>query len=320
MERGDNPSPFSLPQPSIRYGANYLHRLPPLLLKHVHLSRIFLHRIPVQLYLSCQIPLNGEFSRQSSPRRQCSHFRSDGREYELMKKEIKKVVTKGKAADVLRLVFHDAGTFQIDDNLGGMDGSIVYELDRDKNRPENKGLKSPFKILEKAKSEVDAVNPVSWADMIAVAGAEAVSVCGGPTIQVPLGRLDAKEPDPERSHLEPDPEGKLPEETLDAFGLKQSFQTKGLSTQELVALSGAHTIGNKGFGNSTVFDNTYFKILLDKPSSGSMIGLPSDRALAKDDECLSWITKYAEDQNTFFNDFKTAYLKLVNSGARWKSL
>lgn len=28
---------------------------------------------------------------------------------------------------------------------------------------------------------------------------------------------------------EPDPEGKLPEETLDASGLKQSFQTKGLS-------------------------------------------------------------------------------------------
>ncbi|XP_048436442.1 putative L-ascorbate peroxidase 6 isoform X1 [Pyrus x bretschneideri] len=238
-------------------------------------------------------------------------------EYELMKEEIRKVVTKGKAAGVLRLVFHDAGTFQIDDNSGGMDGSIVYELDR----PENKGLKSPFKacpfltsyidILEKAKSEVDAVNPVSWADMIAVAGAEAVSICGGPTIQVPLGRLDAKEPDPE---------GKLPEESLDALGLKQSFQTKGLSTQELVALSGAHTIGNKGFGNPTVFDNTYFKILLDKPSSGSMIGLPSDRALAKGDECLSWITKYAEDQNTFFEDFKTAYLKLVNSGARWKSL
>jgi L-ascorbate peroxidase len=32
---------------------------------------------------------------------------------------------------------------------------------------------------------------VSWADMIAVAGAEAVSLCGGPTIPVPLGRLDS---------------------------------------------------------------------------------------------------------------------------------
>lgn len=232
---------------------------------------------------------------------------SDLSEYELVKEEIRKVVTKGKAAGVLRLVFHDAGTFQVDENSGGMNGSVIYELDR----PENKGLKSPFKILEKAKSEVDTVQPVSWADMISVAGAEAVSICGGPIIQVSLGRLDSKEPDPE---------GKLPAESLDAFALRQSFQTKGFSTQELVALSGAHTIGNKGFGSPTVFDNTYFKILLEKPSSGSMIGLPSDRALAKDDECLRWITKYAEDQDVFFEDFKKAYVKLVNSGARWKSL
>lgn len=32
---------------------------------------------------------------------------------------------------------------------------------------------------------------VSWADMIAVAGAEAVSICGGPTIPVILGRRDS---------------------------------------------------------------------------------------------------------------------------------
>ncbi|KAM5564487.1 putative L-ascorbate peroxidase 6 [Rosa sericea] len=197
--------------------------------------------------------------------------------YEAMKDEIRKVVSKGKAAGVLRFVFHDAGTFQLDDNSGGMNGSVIYELDR----PENKGLKTPFKILEKAKTEVDAVQPVSWADMIAVAGAEAVSVCGGPTIPVALGRLDSKEPDPE---------GKLPEETLDVYGLKQSFRAKGLSTQELVALSGAHTLGNKGFGSPTVFDNSYFKVLLEESvSSGSMssmTGLPSDRALPKDDECL----------------------------------
>lgn len=36
-------------------------------------------------------------------------------------------------------------------------------------------------------------------------------------------------------------------------------------TQELVALSGAHTIGSKGFGDPTVFDNAYYKILLEKP-------------------------------------------------------
>ncbi|XP_031102372.1 putative L-ascorbate peroxidase 6 [Ipomoea triloba] len=228
----------------------------------------------------------------------------------LVREEIGKVLSKVKAPGVLRLVFHDAGTFEMEKKTGGMNGSIVYELDR----PENKGLKKSVKILEKAKSQLDGVQPVSWADIIAVAGAEAVSLCGGPKIPIQLGRIDS---------LVPDPEGKLPEESLDASAMKQCFQRKGFSTQELVALSGAHTIGGKGFGNPTVFDNSYFKILIEKPwlsSDGmsSMIGLPSDRALVEDDECVRWITKYANDQNLFFEDFKNVYLKLVNSGATWR--
>ncbi|XVF35598.1 hypothetical protein REPUB_Repub18cG0159800 [Reevesia pubescens] len=233
-------------------------------------------------------------------------------EYMRIKEEISKVVTKGKAAGVLRLVFHDAGTFEMDENSGGMNGSIIYELER----PENAGLMKSLKVLKKAKKEVDAIQSVSWADIIAVAGAEAVSVCGGPEIPVALGRLDS---------AEPDPAGKLPQESLDASGLKQCFQRKGFSTQELVTLSGAHTLGSKGFGSPIAFDNSYFKILLEKPwksSAGmsSMIGLPSDHAIVEDDECLRWITKYADNQNMFFEDFKNAYIKLVNSGARWKSM
>ncbi|KOM41994.1 hypothetical protein LR48_Vigan04g219200 [Vigna angularis] len=203
-------------------------------------------------------------------------LQAGAKEYLLIKEEVRKVLSKGKAAGVLRLVFHDAGTFDINDNSGGMNGSIVYELER----PENAGLKKS--VLQKAKTQIDAIQPVSWADMIAVAGAEAVEVCGGPPIQVSLGRLDA---------LVPDPEGRLPEESLNASGLKKCFQSKGLSTQELVALSGAHTIGSKGFGSPNSFDNSYYKVLLEKPwtSSGgmsSMIGLPSDHALVEDDECL----------------------------------
>uniref|UniRef100_A0A7N0V6Y1 L-ascorbate peroxidase n=1 Tax=Kalanchoe fedtschenkoi TaxID=63787 RepID=A0A7N0V6Y1_KALFE len=175
---------------------------------------------------------------------------SSGGDYLTMKQEIAKVLTKGKAAGVLRLVFHDAGTFDMIDNSGGMNGSIIFELDR----PENKGLNKSLKIIMKAKSEADKIRPVSWADMIAVAGAEAVSLCGGPTIPVRLGRLDA-------------------------------------TVRDLVALSGAHTLGSKGFGNPTVFDNSYYKILMEKSwlNSGgmtNMIGLPSDRALVDDDECL----------------------------------
>ncbi|KAF3775970.1 putative L-ascorbate peroxidase 6 [Nymphaea thermarum] len=227
-----------------------------------------------------------------------------------VRSEIRKVMSKAKAAGVLRLAFHDAGTFDVEDNSGGMNGSIVYELDR----PENAGLKKSVKVLQKAKVEVDKLFSISWADMISLAGAEAVSICGGPEIPVRLGRVDAGVPDPE---------GRLPEESLDASGLKKSFMRKGFSTQDLVVLSGAHTLGGKGFGNPNAFDNSYFKILLEKPwkSSGgmaSMIGLPSDHELVEDDECLRWITMYASNEQKFFEDFKDSYVKLVNSGARWQ--
>lgn len=93
-------------------------------------------------------------------------------------------------------------------------------------------------------------------------------------------------------------------------------------------MSGAHTIGGKGFGSPVVFDNTYFKVLLDNrpPQTSStgngmaaMVGLRTDWALTEDDECLRWIRIYAEDQARFFDDFRDTYIKLVDSGASWRT-
>jgi L-ascorbate peroxidase len=69
-----------------------------------------------------------------------------------------------------------------------MNGSIIYEVDR----PENTGLNKSIKVLGKAKEVIDLVQQVSWADLIAVAGAESVALCGGPEIPVRLGRLDSR--------------------------------------------------------------------------------------------------------------------------------
>ncbi|XP_059063378.1 putative L-ascorbate peroxidase 6 isoform X4 [Cryptomeria japonica] len=235
-------------------------------------------------------------------------------EIQAIKSEIRKVLSKAKAAGLLRLVFHDAGTFDMAKNTGGMNGSIIYEL----NRPENTGLERSVKVLQKVKAVLDLAMQVSWADLIALAGAEAVALCGGPDIPVRLGRQDKESPDPE---------GELPVESLNAAGLIECFQKKGFSTQDLVALSGAHTLGNKGFGKPTSFDNSYFHTLLEKPwlkasngEMGKMIGLPSDHALVEDEECLRWITTYANDQRRFFDDFTVSYIKLVNSGVNWKNI
>ncbi|XP_024401301.1 putative L-ascorbate peroxidase 6 isoform X3 [Physcomitrium patens] len=260
--------------------------------------------------LAFTIPGSQVFQPQRFP--QALAVEDEQMKIELIQRELKKVLSKGKSAGVLRLSFHDAGTFDSSDNSGGMNGSLLFELER----PESAGLQRPIKVLQKAKKEIELAFPVSWADLIAVAGAAAVLECDGPVIPVRLGRLDASGPDPE---------GKMPEETLTASELKRTFQSKGFSTQEMVALSGAHTIGNKGFGNPNLFDNSYFQILLQKPwkiggpddGMTSMIGLATDRALADDEECLEWVRVYAADQGRFFTDFSAVYTKLVNTGARW---
>lgn len=75
------------------------------------------------------------------------------------------------------------------------------------------------------------------------------------------------------------------------------------STQELVALSGAHTLGSKGFGNPTVFDNSYFKVLLEKPwtSSGEWLKIPFYFCLDPptwEFECI-WMSSHVYHQHKY---------------------
>ncbi|CAI5964274.1 unnamed protein product [Closterium sp. NIES-64] len=179
---------------------------------------------------------------------------------------------------------------------------------------------------------------VSWADLMAVAGAYAVSRVGGPHIPVRMGRRDASGPDPKNrmpaetlnaKEVRPDTENCMPAETLNANGPDpenrmpaETLNAKEVSTRDGVSTGSAHT-GRKGFGDATSFDNAYYSILLTKPwldtrnSMADMIGLPSDKAIVADEDCLVWINKYASNQDLFFRDFVPAYTKMVNSGAVW---
>ncbi len=118
------------------------------------------------------------------------------------------------------------------------------------------------KVIENLKG-TPAEGVVSYADLIALGGAYAVSVTGGPVIDVPIGEclfciaqrsfgffqlamirlmwflcmLTGR-----RDSAVADPTGRLPEETLSAEALRLTFAAMGMSSQELVALSGAHTV------------------------------------------------------------------------------
>lgn len=155
---------------------------------------------------------------------------------------------------------------------------------------------------------------VSKADLIALAGAYAVRITGGPTIQVPVGRRDA---------AGPDPDGRMP--ALDASADQQvaNFAAKGLNTQEFLVLSGSHTLGSKGYGEPLTFDNTYFKTLLAAPwvdKSNEMAqhtGIPTDHVLPDSAALRPLIQRYADDQPLFFTHFADAYAKMASLGARW---
>ena len=88
---------------------------------------------------------------------------------------------------VVRLVFHDSGTYNIAAGIGGANASIQHELES----PENFCLKRGWKVVEQAMQYIQgtaAEGLVSHADMIALVGAYAVGLCGGPLISIPVGQ------------------------------------------------------------------------------------------------------------------------------------
>ncbi|KAI7836016.1 hypothetical protein COHA_010100 [Chlorella ohadii] len=219
---------------------------------------------------------------------------------------------KAKAPVIVRLVFHDAGSYSAAAGDGGVNASIQYELDR----PDNFGLKRGWNVIEATAKKLQgtAAEGLSRADLIALAGAHAVRITGGPQIKVAVGRRDA---------TAADPDGRMPALDSSAEQLLANFADKGLSARELIVLSGSHTLGSKGYGDPVTFDNTYYKTLLDKPwervsaDMAAHIGIPTDHVLPDNPTCRPFIEEYAADQQLFFRDFAAAFAKMTELGARW---
>lgn len=94
------------------------------------------------------------------------------------------MISRRQAPLLLRLSYHDAVSFDSRSGLGGANGSI--RLAEELGRPENHGLAEALDLLQPVKQSFEEL---SWADLIALAGAVAVSQTGGPEIAIPLGRM-----------------------------------------------------------------------------------------------------------------------------------
>ncbi|XP_051149792.1 peroxidase 64-like [Andrographis paniculata] len=146
-------------------------------------------------------------------------------------------------AALLRMHFHDCF-------IRGCDASVLLDS-KGSNRAEKAGPPNislhAFYVIDLAKKAVEKICPgvVSCADILALAARDAVALSGGPSWEVPKGRKDGRISKANDSL-------KLPFPTFNISQLQQSFSQRGLSIDDLLALSGGHTLG---FSHCSSFQN-----------------------------------------------------------------
>ncbi|KAF8670540.1 hypothetical protein HU200_050564 [Digitaria exilis] len=249
------------------------------------------------------------------------------------------------AAAVLRLFFHDCF-------VNGCDASVLLDDDTTTNLigeksafPNANSLRG-YEAIDAIKSAVESACPatVSCADVLALAARDAVSLLGGPSWNVRLGRLDARIASRDAANAN------LPGPGSSLSSLLDAFQRKGLSARDMTALSGAHTVGRArcatfrgragggangsggevinatyaaelrgacGGGDGAVapldvatpdaFDNGYFRALMERRGL-----LHSDQELFNGGSQDALVRKYARDGAAFAGDFAKAMVRMGN--------
>lgn len=89
--------------------------------------------------------------------------------------------TPAQASPFLKLALADSLTFNSMTREGGPDGAIQFDSGALENNPE---LASALLELKRIKKQLAKTTEVSLADVLQLAGAEAIEACGGPRIQV----------------------------------------------------------------------------------------------------------------------------------------
>jgi peroxidase len=124
----------------------------------------------------------------------------------------------------------------------GCDASVLLtspnntaERDAAPNNPSLRG----FQVIDAAKAAVEqsCAGTVSCADIVAFAARDSINLTGNLPYQVPSGRRDGN------VSTSTDAINNLPQPTFNASQLVANFAAKNLTAEEMVILSGAHTVG-----------------------------------------------------------------------------
>ncbi|KAG0581347.1 hypothetical protein KC19_4G244300 [Ceratodon purpureus] len=141
------------------------------------------------------------------------------------------------AASLIRMLFHDCF-------VEGCDASILLDASPQNPVPEKDAVPNVsirgFEVIDAAKAALEKTCPstVSCADIIALAARDAVELSGGQSFNMPTGRLDGTVSSADSAA------SSLPSPLSSTIELTQMFLEQGLSQDEMITLSGAHTIGS----------------------------------------------------------------------------
>ncbi|CAN6476053.1 unnamed protein product [Victoria cruziana] len=277
-------------------------------------------------------------SANSSSTLSVSCVASDPEQLRKAREDIKELLKTTFCHPILvRLGWHDAGTYNKNiqewPQCGGANGSLRFDIEL--KHGANAGLVNALKLLQPIK---DKYSSVTYGDLFQLASATAIEEAGGPKLPMKYGRVDVTD-----SQQCPE-EGRLPDAgpPSPADHLREVFYRMGLNDKEIVALSGAHTLGRSrpersGWGKPETkytkdgpgapggqswtvewlkFDNFYFKDLKEKKDEDLLV-LPTDAALFEDPGFKEYAEKYAVNQDAFFKDYAEAHAKLSNLGAKF---
>lgn len=200
-----------------------------------------------------------------------------------------------------------------------------------------------YEVIDDAKEQLEQQCPgvVSCADIVAMAARDAIFFAGGPVYDIPKGRKDGR-----RSKIEDT--RNLPPPFFNSSQLIGMFGQHGFSAQEMVALSGAHTLGvarcssfksrlsnfdsthdvdpnidsnfaktlsstcSKGDNAEQTFDTS--RNTFDNDYFNALIRkagvLTSDQTLYGSTRTRGIVSSYALNQAMFFFDFQRAMIKM----------
>ncbi|PON38603.1 Peroxidase [Trema orientale] len=251
-------------------------------------------------------------------------------------------------ASLIRLHFHDCFVNGCDASLLlDNSGSIQSEKDAGPNANSTRG----FDVVDNIKTAVEnsCSGVVSCADILALAAEASVSLSGGPSWSVPLGRRDSLTANQGGANTS------IPSPTEGLTNITSKFSAVGLNTNDLVALSGAHTFGRaqcrsfsgrlynfNGTGNpDPTLNSTYLTTLQQTcPQNGSgttltdldpssadnfdnnyYANLQSNRGLLQSDQELfstsgsatvSIVNNFSSNQSAFFESFAQSMINMGN--------